>query len=326
MLGVRVESETIPSFRPDLRAYAIRFGFGDKIAPRLGAAYDLFGDGRTKLFGSYGRYYDWTKYELSRLSFGGDIWKVYYRSLDDPTQVFNLSLNNMPGRDLWGSADGYRDRRVPNFDSVDPAIKPMSQDSFNLGVELQVREDAVATVNYVHNHLVRTIEDIGLLVNGNEVYLYANPGEGNATNALVSTATQPFTVPKAKRQYDAVQVSLVRRLSGNWFMGGSYVWSRLYGNYAGLQNSDEIRTPTLGAFSDRSAAERQHLPPGRQRQPLVGSRRIDVGCPGPSRSAGPPRHRSAARAEAVWSDRPAIWYRDRRRISTRAAARPSART
>jgi hypothetical protein len=155
----------------------------------------------------------------------------------------------MPGRDLWGSAEGYRDRRVPNFDSVDPAIKPMSQDSFNLGVELQVREDAVATVNFVHNRLVRTIEDIGLLVNGNEVYLYANPGEGNATNALVSTATQPFTVPKATRQYDAVQVSLVRRLSGDWFMGGSYVWSRLYGNYAGLQNSDEIRTPTLGAFS-----------------------------------------------------------------------------
>ena len=247
--GMRVERETIPSFRPDLRSYAIRFGFTDKIAPRIGAAYDLFGDGRTKLFGSYGRYYDWTKYDLSRLSFGGDIWKVYYRSLDDPTQVFNLSLNNMPGRDLWGSADGYRDRRVPNFDSVDPAIKPMSQDSFNLGVELQVRDDAVATVNYVHNHLVRTIEDIGLLVNGNEVYLYANPGEGNATNALVSTATQPFTVPKAKRQYDAVQVSLVRRLSGNWFMGGSYVWSRLYGNYAGLQNSDEIRTPTFGAFS-----------------------------------------------------------------------------
>ena len=247
--GMRVERETIPSFRPDLRSYAIRFGFTDKIAPRIGAAYDLFADGRTKIFGSYGRYYDWTKYDLSRLSFGGDIWKVYYRSLDDPTQVFNLSLNNMPGRDLWGSADGYRDRRVPNFDSVDPAIRPMSQDSFNLGVELQVREDAVATVNYVHNRLVRTIEDIGVLVNGNEVYLYANPGEGSATNALVSTATQPFSVPKAKRQYDAVQVSLVRRLSGNWFMGGSYVWSRLYGNYAGLQNSDEIRTPTLGAFS-----------------------------------------------------------------------------
>ena len=67
---------------------------------------------------------------------------------------------------------------------------------------------------------------------------------------MISTATPSFTVPKAKRQYDAVQVSMVRGLSRNWFMGGSYVWSRLYGNYAGLQNSDEIRTPTLGlAFS-----------------------------------------------------------------------------
>ena len=247
--GVRIERETIPSFRPELRSHAIQFGFTDKIAPRIGAAYDLFGNGRTKVFGSYGRYYDWTKYDLSRLSFGGEIWKVYYRALEDPTQVFTLGLHNMPGRDLWGGPDGYRDRRVPNFDSVDPAIKPMSQDSFNIGVEFQVAETAVATVNYVHNRLVRTIEDIGVVVNGNETYLYANPGEGSATDALISTATPQFEVPKAKREYDAVQLSLVRRLSGNWFVGGSYVWSRLYGNYAGLQNSDEIRTPTLGAFS-----------------------------------------------------------------------------
>jgi hypothetical protein len=245
-LGVRLENETIPSFRPDLQKNAIAFGFGDKIAPRIGAAYDVFGDGRAKLFGSYGRYYDWTKYELSRGSFGGDIWKVYYRSLDDPTQVFNLSLNNMPGRDLWGSSTGFRDRRVPNFDSVDPAIKPMSQDSFNVGLEYQLGMATVATVNYVHNNLVRTIEDLGVLVDGNEVYLYANPGEGTARTAAVSTLTPIFQVPKAKRQYDALQFSLIRGFSRNWFMGGSYVWSRLFGNYSGIQNSDEIRTPTLG--------------------------------------------------------------------------------
>jgi hypothetical protein len=260
--GVRIERETIPSFRPELRSHAIQFGFTDKIAPRLGAAYDLFGNGRTKLFGSYGRYYDWTKYDLSRLSFGGEIWKVYYRALEDPTQVFALGLHNMPGRDLWGGPDGYRDRRMPNFDSVDPAIKPMSQDSFNVGVEFQLAETAVATVNYVHNRLVRTIEDIGAVVNGNEVYLYANPGEGSATDALISTATPPFDVPKAKRQYDAVQLSLVRRLSGHWFVGGSYVWSRLYGNYAGLQNSDEIRTPTLGAFSTEQQQNGSVFRPG----------------------------------------------------------------
>ena len=73
-LGVRFENEVIPSFRTDLAENAVDFGFGDKIAPRIGVAYDVFGDGRMKIFGAYGRYYDWTKYELSRGAFGGDIW------------------------------------------------------------------------------------------------------------------------------------------------------------------------------------------------------------------------------------------------------------
>jgi hypothetical protein len=257
-LGIRFENEVIPSYRTDLSENAIEFGFGDKVAPRIGFAYDVFGDSKMKLFGAYGRYYDWTKYELSRGSFGGDIWKVYYRSLDDPNAITTANLNNMPGRDLWGSASGFRDRRVPAFDTLDPDLKPMSQDSFNGGVEYQLGPTSVFTVNYIHNNLVRTIEDIGLLVDGDEVYLYANPGEGLATNALVSTATAPFNIPKAKRQYDAVQFELTRRFSNNWFLSTSYVWSRLYGNYPGIASSDEIRTPTLGfvyAVDQQSAGQ-----------------------------------------------------------------------
>ena len=33
---------------------------------------------------------------------------------------------------------------------------------------------------------------------------------------------------------------ITRRFSDNWFLGGNYTWSRLYGNYAGLSNTDEI--------------------------------------------------------------------------------------
>jgi hypothetical protein len=262
-LGIRFENEVIPSFRTDLAENAVEFGFGDKVAPRIGFAYDVFGDSRMKLFGAYGRYFDWTKYELSRGSFGGDIWKVYYRSLDDPNWITTANLDNMPGRDLWGSASGNRDRRVPSFDTIDPDIKPMSQDSFNAGVEYQLGPTSVFTVNYIHNNLVRTIEDIGLLVDGNEVYLYANPGEGLATDALVSTATAPFKVPKAKRQYDAVQFELTRRFSRNWFFSTSYVWSRLYGNYPGIASSDEIRTPTLGlVFGVDQQPTAQNFRPG----------------------------------------------------------------
>ena len=67
-----------------------------------------------------------------------------------------------------------------NFDTIDPNIKPMFQDSFNVGVEYQVNPTTVVGVNYVHNYLKRTIEDIGALVNGDEVYVIGNPGEGLA--------------------------------------------------------------------------------------------------------------------------------------------------
>ena len=101
------------------------------------------------------------------------------------------------------------------------------------------------------------------LQDGSEVYVYGNPGEGIVKEAFISTATGPFEVPKPKRQYDALQVSLNRRFSGNWFVGGSYVLSRLYGNYAGLASSDEIRTPGFSNFAVDQQQGGAVVPPGR---------------------------------------------------------------
>jgi hypothetical protein len=252
-LGLRTEREVIPSFRPDIRDTAFEFNWGDKLAPRLGASYDVRGDGRFKLYGSWGRYFDWTKYEVSRGAFGADVWKVFYRSLDT-TDAFSLSGTNMPGRNLWDdNAGSFRDNRIPNFDSVDPDLKPMSQDAFNAGVEYQLHGNTTLTVNYAHTNLRRTIEDLGVLVDGSEEYKYVNPGEGIAVTMNPSGLTPVFNTPKPKRQYDALEVSLEKRFSRNWFASASYVYSRLYGNYAGLSNSDEISTPT----TNRSSATAQ---------------------------------------------------------------------
>ena len=245
--GVRTERETIPSFRPEIKANAFEFGFGDKIAPRLGFAYDVRGDGRLKAFASWGRYFDTVKYELARGSFGGDTWNIYYRSLDT-TDVFNLNLTNMPGRNLWdpSTAGSFRDRRVPNFNTVDPNIKPMFQDSINYGIEYQVNPSTVFTATIVHNKLTRTIEDLGGLVNGNEVYIIGNPGEGSTAITPTSGRTKPFATPTPLRQYDALEMTIGRRFSKNWFGNANITISRLYGNYAGLGKSDEILTPTTG--------------------------------------------------------------------------------
>ena len=214
-LGLRTEYEVVPSFRPDIKADAFRFPFSQKMAPRLGAAYDIKGDGRMKVSGSWGRYFDWTKYSIARGSYGGDLWHIYYRSLDT-LDISTLNTSNMPGRDIWGSSTGFRDLRGTNFQNTDPNVRPMYQDSTNIGFESQLNPTTVLSVNYVHNILTRTIEDFSALINGDNIYEIGNPGEGIATIYPASyPATANFPMPKPERKYDAVEVSLSRRFSKN---------------------------------------------------------------------------------------------------------------
>jgi hypothetical protein len=245
-LGVRTETENIPTFRPDLRKYALRFGLRDKIAPRLGATWDLTGEGRVKVFGSWGRYYDWTKYELARDALGADFWTTRYRALDTP-DVASLSLGSMPGEDLWIVPGSYRDQRVPDFDRVDPLTRPTYQDSTSAGVECRLGAASVLSVHYVHNDLKQVIDDVGTVVGGNALLYVADPGRGGAARMATTGKTAPFATPKPKRIYDAIELAIGHRLSRGWFGRASYTWSRLYGNYGGLASSDEIRTPTTGA-------------------------------------------------------------------------------
>ena len=263
-LGLRTENEVVPSFRRDIQDFAFKFGFGDKIAPRLGASLDLFGDGRVKIYGSWGRYFDWVKYELSRGTFGGDYWRTYYRSLDT-LDLGSLSPSGFPGRNLWDDMPGgFRDRRIPSFgpEAVDPNIKPMSSDLTNAGTEIQLGARTVFRANYVHNKLRRTMEDVGVLINGDEHYSQVNPGEGLGKTMLGTCGgevspdcTPDFAMPRPKRVYDAMELTISRRFSSKTFASFSYVLSRLYGNYAGLANSDEILTPTTGVTS--STAQQQ---------------------------------------------------------------------
>ncbi len=142
-----------------------------------------------------------------------------------------------------------RSPRTP-FRNDRQRAKPMSQDSYSAGFDFEVNPRTVATFHFVHNNLNRTIEDLGALVDGNEAYLLGNPGEGTTSimpaSAAPLTGGGSFPMPKAKRQYDAVELGISRRFSNNWFGSANVTISRLYGNYAGIASSDEIRTPTTG--------------------------------------------------------------------------------
>lgn len=234
-MGIRAESESIPSFSslPEYQDDPISFGFKDKLAPRLGFIYDLFGDSSTKVFGSFGIYYDVMKLNMAKGSFGGWEWYTDYYTLDhwDWTQWGN---GNYPGTYL----ETYN-WRIPSFDTTDPDLKPMSQSELTFGFEQQLTRDVSTSVRIIHNRLLYAIEDVGILGPQGENYYIANPGYGYTlpeSQGGLFDDELPVS-PKAKRNYWAVNLNLDKRFSNNWVGGFSYTWSRLHGNYDGLSTS-----------------------------------------------------------------------------------------
>ena len=232
-IGLRAEQEKIPPFTDDPRhagKVPLDFGFGDKLAPRLGFTFDVLGDSTLKLFGSYGIYYDVMKLAMPEGSYGGDQWWSSYYSLDtDEWQ--NIGVNGYYPGDFYEKLNWRED----SIDDTDPDIKPMSQREISLGVEKQLGTNMSLSVRFVNKHLIRAIEDIGFMTETGEWYIIGNPGYG------LSSMPDPIypRCPKAKREYNAVNISFEKRMSDNWLAGFSYTWSRLTGNYAGLNSSDE---------------------------------------------------------------------------------------
>ncbi|MBP1634627.1 MAG: hypothetical protein H6Q10_1201 [Acidobacteria bacterium] len=240
-LGIRTESETVPSYKPNLNG--IDFSFADKLAPRAGFAYDVKGDGKWKVFGSWGMFYDVMKLELPRGAFGGDVYVMDYYALDTLDWNTLMVNGNAPGRFL--EQVDYRipsnDPEHPEAGGIDPNLKPFRQQELVFGVEHELTPRTAVSARYVHKQVDRAVEDVGIMVPGyGEVYWIANPGEGVATYIEKDTCPTCPALPKAQRDYDALELKLSRRFGNNWMFNGSYTLSRLYGNYPGLASSDEI--------------------------------------------------------------------------------------
>lgn len=270
-LGLRFESENLPAFNTggNTGGVPLNFGWGKKIAPRLGGAYDLFGDGKTKVFASYGWFYDRLKFYLPRGSFGGDFYRIDYFRITSahpnydyytPGVVLGSWTDPIGGGNpstTGGISEQQSDNRIPSNLTdelkaelglcvpcgVAQDIKPFRQSEFTVGFERELSREYVVSARYTRKNVDSAIEDHAVVGLGlSESYYIGNPGEGamlegDKTIGYVKSA-------KAQRLYNGVEVVLNKRLSKNYFFNVNYTWSRLFGNYPGLASSDEASKTT----------------------------------------------------------------------------------
>lgn len=207
--GVRFEKEYLPGeARPGTApSRPINFDWTDKIAPRFGAAWDVFRDGRMKLFGSYGVVNDIMKLNLAISSFGGQYWQNCYYALDtanvtsiDP--AFNNAIRYCVGPSASSTANfaggttpaGLTFLENQNFrlfpttcstcsltqEGVAPGLKPYRQHESVFGVAYQLARSVALEARWDRRRLDHVIEDSSIFNQqlASETFVVVNPGQG----------------------------------------------------------------------------------------------------------------------------------------------------
>ncbi|MDP9171633.1 MAG: TonB-dependent receptor [Acidobacteriota bacterium] len=299
-LGIRFDEERQPPYDPK-RFPTVQFGWGDKIAPRIGGAYDVFRNGKLKVYASYGKFYDIMKMGLARGSFGSDYWHNCVYAMDDTNySAITPTLAQGGGCPASGPAPGVSvGRFIENVDfgatkadtrdpAIQPDIKPMLQHEVAFGVDWAITPNWTLETRYTRKRLDRTIEDMA--ITDNLGFYIGNPGSSfadflhrpvvipdNSGNNYLTTvpfrAECPKVVP-AIRRYDGLEFRLSNRGTGHWFGAMSYTYSKLTGNYAGLTNSDPTdggggrHAPNNGRAFD--IPTQTYLPNGKNRRRPAG--------------------------------------------------------
>jgi hypothetical protein len=282
--GVRFEHEFLPAENQPNGGIGqpIKFGWGSKVAPRLGAAWDVLQNGKWKVFGSYGKFFDIMKLNLAISSFGGQYWNnCYYalstQSLSSIVPVFDSNTRycggagagaTTPANFPSGTPAGLTFIENANFrtfpttcstctlteEGVAPGLKPYEQHESVFGMDHQISKDIALEVRWDRRRLDHAIEDAALYSSAlaSETFVIVNPGQGlnstydgfykflyGASSGCASLSQGcPPSPPIAVRDYDGVEFRLTKATSAHWAGMFSYTYSRFYGNYTGLTNTD----------------------------------------------------------------------------------------
>jgi hypothetical protein len=205
-------------------------------APRLSTVYDLNGDGRSKVWGFIGRYYDPVRTNMS--NFAGN--------LTGPVLDEQIFLG-----DKWLT---YRTRGGPKTPDAlfAPSTKTPYTDEFMLGWATTIGKDYTLSLTYTKRKTRDLLEDYDLALYSDPALTAKTAPEGSAypgsayylPYSYFGYTSKPNsnyvigTLAGGKRDYQGIEVSLTKAKRDNWLGAASYTYNEAKGNTNSDSNAD----------------------------------------------------------------------------------------
>ncbi|MDQ3270173.1 MAG: TonB-dependent receptor [Pseudomonadota bacterium] len=247
----------------------------DMLAPRLGFAWDMNGDARTKVFGNLGRYFLPVANVINIKQAGGFFDERTFYVFEGFTEAdYNGSPYLVPilGEQLGAVDNSQGDGTVGDLrGEVDADIDPVYQDELILGFQSMISDTWSWGVRGIYRKLNNAIDDMeitsnGILCNGEPGsigYVMGNPGENltvytdtncdgeNDGFVTIDTSQAGWALydddgnyvgergySKPRRTYKALEFMIDRAWDNRWAINASYTLSFNEGNAEGPVNSD----------------------------------------------------------------------------------------
>ena len=247
----------------------------DMLAPRFGFTWDTVGDGRTKIFGTLGRYFLPVANVINIKQAGGfaDVRTFYvFNGLEDFEFNGNIYQRPILGPQIGPVDDSQGDGTVGDLrGEVDKNMDPVYQDELILGFQSMMGEKWSVGARAIFRDLTNAIDDMELTSNGILCggepgyigYIMGNPGEDatvytdtdcdgeNDGFVTIDTSVAGWALydddgnyigetgfEKPKRTYKALELQIDRAWDKHWSFNASYTLSFSEGNAEGPVNSD----------------------------------------------------------------------------------------
>jgi outer membrane receptor protein involved in Fe transport len=245
------------------------FNLNNNWAPRLGFIYDPTQEGRAKIFGHWGRFYESVPMDLQVREFGGEYinFANYNQNRRLPgSQGYdpNCNIDHSGGEANLANLNMCKDvtqvtQSGGPAEYVSPGLRGQYTEEIILGTEYEIMPDLKVGLNYIHRTLPSVIEDVS--PDGGNNYLITNPGQNfdaeaaalhklaqqqmassdpatqqlgalNEQRSVIVAGVKNFTLPI--RNYDGLQFQVTQRPTKRSLLMASYTYSASRGNYPGL--------------------------------------------------------------------------------------------